>query len=56
MDSNIDETKPNLKSTPPQYENKQDYIDGTNDKTRESDDSPSDTDVCERNIDDGHKN
>ena len=38
--------------TPPLYKNKQDYGDGTNDKARESDDSPNDTDGCKINIDD----
>ena len=56
MDSSIDETKPNIKLTPPPYKNKQDYVGGTTDKTHESDDSPSDTDGCARNIDDEHKN
>ena len=42
--------------TPPLYKNKQDYGDGTNDKARESDDSPSDTDGCARNFDDENKN
>ena len=54
--SSIDETKPNLKLTPPPYKNNQDYIGGTNEKTREYDDSPSDTDGCARNLDDKHKN
>ena len=36
--------------------NKQDYVGGTNDKTRESDDAPSDTDSCARNLDNEHKN
>ena len=45
MDSSIDETKPNLKIPPP-YKNNQDYVGGTNDKTRESNDSTSDTDGC----------
>ena len=55
MGSSIDETKPNLKSTPPPYKNKQDYVGGTNDKTRESGDSTNDTDGCARNSDDEHK-
>ena len=55
VDSSIDETKPNLKLTPP-YKNKQDYVGGTNYKTREYNDSPSDTDGCARNLDDEHKN
>ena len=61
MDSSIDETKPNLKLTPPPYTNNHEYVGGTNEKTRASqtrefDDSPSDTDGCTRNIDDEHKN
>ena len=40
------------KKTPPSYKNKQDYDGVTNDKTRESDDSPSNTDGCARNLDD----
>ena len=41
--------------------NKQDYEGGTNDKTRDSltretSDSPSDTDSCARNLDKEHKN
>ena len=55
IDGSIDENNNNLK-TPPPYKNKQDYVGGTNDKTRESDDSPSDTDGCARNLDDEHKN
>ena len=56
VDSSIDETKPNLRLTPPPYKNNQDYDGGNNDKTRESDYYPSDTDGCKRNIDDEHKN
>ena len=41
---------------PRQYKNKQDYSGGTNDKTRESDDSPNDTDGCAKNLDDEHRN
>ena len=56
MDSNIDETKINLKLTPPPYTNNQDYVSVTNDKTRDSqtreyEDSRSDTDCCARDID-----
>ena len=51
----IDENNNNLK-TPPPYKNKQDYVGGTNDKTRESYDSPSDTDGCARYLDDENKN
>ena len=54
MHSIIDEKKTN-KKTPSPCKNKQDYVGGTNDKTRESDDSPSDTDGCARNLDDEHK-
>ena len=61
MDSSIYETIINLKLTPPPYKNKQDYVGGTNDKTRdyqtcESEDYRSDTDGCARNIDEEHKN
>ena len=56
MDSIIDETKPNLKLTPTPYTNNHEYVGGTNDKTRESDNSQSDTDGCARNIDEEHKN
>ena len=38
--------KTNLKKIPPPYKNRKDYVGGTNDKTREYDDSPSDTDGC----------
>ena len=55
VDSIIDEQTHNLKKTPPPYKNKQDYVGGTNDKTRESDDSPNDTDGCARNLDNEHK-
>ena len=46
--------------TPPPYENKKDYKDGTNDKTRDShtreiSDSPSDTDIA-RNLYEEYKN
>ena len=61
VDSIIGKTKPNIKLTPAPYTNKDEYIGGTNEKkrnsqTRESDDSPSDTDGCARNLDDEHKN
>ena len=56
MDSIIDEKRNNLKITPPPCKNKQDYVGGTNYKTCESDDSPSDTDVCARNLCDENKN
>ena len=60
MDSSIDETKISLKLTPPTYINKQDYVGGTNNKKRDdqkraSEDYPSDTDDCARNIDEEHK-
>ena len=48
--------KTQLKNTPPPFKNKVDYRGDTNDKTRESDDSRSDTDVCARNLGDEHKN
>ena len=41
--------------TPP-YKNKQDYVGGTNEKTHEFDDFPSDADDCARNLGDEHKN
>ena len=41
---------------PPPFKNKQDYIGGTNKKTRESDDSPSDNDGCAIKLGDEHKN
>ena len=46
--------------TLPTYTNKQDYKGGTNDKTRDShtretSDSPSNTDICARNLSDKHK-
>ena len=41
---------------PPPCKYKQYYVGGTNDKTRESDDSPSDTDGCTRNLENEHKN
>ena len=61
MDCSIDETKIHIKLTPPPYTNKHEYVGGTNEKTRdsqtlESDDSPSNTDVCEINLYDEHKN
>ena len=43
-------------NTPPPFKNNEDYIGGTNNKTRESDDFPSDIDGCARNLDDEHKN
>ena len=60
MDSSIDDTKINLKLTPPPNTNNQDYVGSTNDKTRDSqtreyEDSTSDTDGCARNIDKEHK-
>ena len=60
MDISIDETKLNIKLTPPPYTNKHEYVGGTNEKThdsqtRESEDSPSDTDGCAGNLDDEHK-
>ena len=45
-----------LKKTPPLFKNKEDYIGDTNEKTREFDDSPSETDVCVRNLGEEHKN
>ena len=59
--SSIDGTKIHVELTPPPNTNKQDYAGGTNDKTRDSltretGDSPSDTDSCARNLDEEHKN
>ena len=45
-----------IKKTPPPFKNKVDYRGDTNEKTRESGDSPSDTDDCAINLDDEHKN
>ena len=56
VDTIIDGKKHYLKITPPPCKNKQDYVGGTNDNTRESDDYPSDTDGCARNLGDEHKN
>ena len=61
MDDSSDDTKINLKPTPPPNTNKQEYVGGTNDKTRdsqthESEDSRSDTDGCAINLDEEHKN
>ena len=53
VDSIIDEKNIIIK-TPPPCKNKQDYVGGTNDKTCQSDDSPSDTDGCERNLGNEH--
>ena len=53
--------KIHVELTPPPNKNKQDYTDGTNDKTRDSQtheswDSWSDTDGFARNLDGEHKN
>ena len=48
-DSITNEEKHNLK-TPPQSKNKEDYIGDNNEKTRESDDSTSETDVYARKL------
>ena len=58
--SSIDGTKIHVELTPPPNTNKQDYAGGTNDKTRDSltretGDSPSDTDSSARNLDEEHK-
>ena len=57
----IDVTKIHVELAPPPNTNKQDYADGTNDKTRDSQtretvDSQSETDSCAINIDEEHKN
>ena len=44
------------KKTPPPFKNNQDYRGDNNEKTREYDDSPSDTDGCARNLGDEYKN
>ena len=44
------------KKTPPPFKNKEDYIGDTNEKTRESDDSISETGGCARNLSKEHKN
>ena len=41
---------------PPPFKNKVDYRGDTNDKTRESDVSPSNTDNCARNLGNKYKN
>ena len=55
MDSLID-WKKSFKKTPSSCKNKQDYIGGTNDKTRESGDSPSDNDGCAIKLVNEYKN
>ena len=59
--SSIGGTKIPVKLTPPPNTNKKYYEGGTDDKTRDSltretSDSPSDTDSCARNLDEEHKN
>ena len=59
--SSIDGTKFPSILTPTPYKNKKYYKGGANDKTRDShtretSDSPSDTDSCARNLDEEHKN
>ena len=56
MGSSIDGTKIHEELKPPPNTNKQDFAGGTNDNTRETGDSPSDTDICARNLDEEHKN
>ena len=48
--------KKNKIKTPPPIKNKEDYIGDTNNKTRGSDDSPSETDGCVRNLGKENKN
>ena len=60
LGSSIDE-KNSINIAQPTYTNKQDYASGTNEKTRDSltretGNSPSDTDSCARNLDEEHKN
>ena len=56
VDSIINFFKHNNNKTPPPFKNKQDCIGGTNEKKRESDNSPSDTDGSARNPGNEHKN
>ena len=44
------------KKTPPPFKNKEDYIGDTKGKTRGSNDSPSETDGCARNLGKEHEN
>ena len=44
------------KKTPPPFKNKVDYRGDTNEQTRESDDSPSDTECCAINLGNKHIN
>ena len=39
-----------MEKKPPTFKNKEDYIGDTNEKTRESNDSSSETDGCARNL------
>ena len=55
-DSIIDENDNNPKKTAPPFKNKVDYSAGTNEKTCESDDFPSDNDGCAINLGNEHKN
>ena len=48
--------KNRILKTPPPCKNEQDCVGVTNDKTRQYDDSPSDTDGCAGNLDGEHKN
>ena len=48
--------KKRTKNKSPPFKNKEDYIGDTNEKTSGSDDSPSETDGCVRNLDKEHKN
>ena len=50
-----DEENNNNKTSPP-FKNKEDYIGNTNEKTREYNDSSSETDGCVRNLGKEHKN
>ena len=45
-----------MKKTPPTFKNKEDYIVDTNEKTRDSNGSPSETDGCVRNLGKEHEN
>ena len=45
-----------MEKNPLPFKNKADYIGGTNEKTREPDDYPSNNDGCARNLGKEHKN
>ena len=55
LDSITDENNNNPKKPPP-FKNKEDYVGGTNYKTRESNGSPSQTNGCTIKLGEEHKN